>query len=615
MAQMPPVFNSGLELASSVVDSELLNQSWSSIWSLYAEANPLSSSSANFKVFKQPNLTVIAFVTSPIYSPQHLLQQQQEGGPDLVSSESLKQHNFPHLDFLCSPGNPSFSFHKHAVSGFASLFTSLQASATQLLVSKDGETVLESPVLVTGDSLGGSIASLFTLWLLDSLSQLPSKKPSKKLPILCITFGSPLIGDKGVHGGISQRSTWNSYFLHVVSSQDPLPTLLLASSPLLRNAQLRYYYKPFGTFLLTSELGCACVEDPDVVSLLLSHKAVEFEGSNAVSLEGLPVQHYGLMVEHLKIRALCQGSSQLGGEIDDSLHAGIVLLLEAIGITRDQLLQQQSIINLAEKTKQRLLLLMRSKRNAMEPNRKLNEIKIKVVLIGRYKQECSKKGVGYYDSYKNQWSTADIDIARHKKHLTNYWKEMVEEAQKKPQKEGSHVRVSWLYGGTTYRRMVEPLDIADFYRGNGSKRDYKNQGRAKHYILLEKWLQEDNAAKPGSSSMKINKKNRAGNFTEDSCFWANVEEARISCRLLKAATTGEGERRLSESYLLQFEEYVMEMIRNNAVDPEIFLEKSSFMKWWAEFQEIVGKNHSSTLAGFMRNELYRCYGSEHDNIL
>ncbi|CAN0907128.1 Senescence-associated carboxylesterase 101 [Linum grandiflorum] len=615
MAQKPPVFNSGLELASSIVESELLDKSWSSIWSLYAEVNPNDlQQQSYFKVFKQPNLTVIAFVTSPIYSPQHLFQQQQEGGgSDLVSSETLKQHNFPHLHFLCSTGNPSFSFHKHAVSGFASLFTSLQASATQLLVSRDGESVLESPVIVTGHSLGGSIASLFTLWLLDSLSQLPSKKPSKKLPIFCITFGSPLIGDKGVHGGISQRSTWNSYFLHVVSSQDPLPTLFLNSStPLLGNPhQQKYYYKPFGTFLLSSELGCSCVEDPEVVSLLLSHKAIEFEAaSNLVSVQGLPVQHYGLMVEHLKIRALCQGSSQLGLPIEDSLQAGTVLLLEAIGITPDQ---QQKMMNLAEKTKERLLLLMRNKRNAMEPSRKLNEIKIKLVLLGRYKRECRKKGVGYYDSYKNQWTTADIDIARHKKHLTNYWKEIVEEAEKKPQKEGSHVRVSRLYGGTTYRRMVEPLDIADFYRGtNGNKRDYKNQGRSKHYILLEKWLQEDSSA-AADSSMKNNKKNRVADFTEDSCFWANVEEARISCRLLKVPTTDEGEKRVSEGYLLWFEEYVMELIRNNGVDPDIFLGKSSFMKWWAEFQEIVGNNHTSSLAGFMRSGIYRRYGSEQDS--
>ncbi|CAN1153368.1 GPI ethanolamine phosphate transferase 1 [Linum perenne] len=601
------VFNNGLELATSLVDSTLLDLSWSSIWNLYTQVNaqqPQHHSSpfpATFNIFKQPNLTVIAFVTSPIYSPQ------QQGCSDLVSSADLTQQNFSHLDFLCSKGNPSFSIHSSALVAFASLFNTLQSSLNQFLVSRDGEIVLESPLIVTGHSLGGSIASLFTLWLLDCMSQLPSKKPSKKLP-LCITFGSPLIGDFGLNRGISQRSTWNSCFLHVVSSQDLLPKLLLTSSSVTSPQQ---QYMPFGTFMLCSELGHACVEHPQVVSLLF-RKAMELTTTHLVSSDELPVQHYGSVLQHIKTRALCRGSSQLGFQIVDSLQAGIVLLFEAIGITQNQQ-QNPNIMELGAQLERKERLSMLSRRNAMNPSRKLNDIKIKMAFLEWYKKDCKNKGIGYYDSYKNQRGTADMDIAKHKKYLTNYWKEMVEEAEKKPQKEGSYVRMIWLYAGTAYRRMVEPLDIAEFYRENLVKerrRVYKSEGRSKHYILLEKWQKEDVAGKP-ETDLSSKKRNVDGNFTDDSCFWANVEEARVSCGLLKDLMSSEEERRIAEGYLVWFEGYVMENIRNYGLNPEVFLEQSSFMKWWIEFREIVGNNHhGNSLAEFMSKRMYRKYGSE-----
>ncbi|CAN1726033.1 GPI ethanolamine phosphate transferase 1 [Linum perenne] len=601
------IFNNGLELATSLVDSTLLDLSWSSIWNLYTQVNaqqPQHHSSpfpATFNIFKQPNLTVIAFVTSPIYSPQ------QQGCSDLVSSADLTQQNFSHLDFLCSKGNPSFSIHSSALVAFASLFNTLQSSLNQFLVSRDGEIVLESPLIVTGHSLGGSIASLFTLWLLDCMSQLPSKKPSKKLP-LCITFGSPLIGDFGLNRGISQRSTWNSCFLHVVSSQDLLPKLLLTSSSVTSPQQ---QYMPFGTFMLCSELGHACVEHPQVVSLLF-RKAMELTTTHLVSSDELPVQHYGSVLQHIKTRALCRGSSQLGFQIVDSLQAGIVLLFEAIGITQNQQ-QNPNIMELGAQLERKERLSMLSRRNAMNPSRKLNDIKIKMAFLEWYKKDCKNKGIGYYDSYKNQRGTADMDIAKHKKYLTNYWKEMVEEAEKKPQKEGSYVRMIWLYAGTAYRRMVEPLDIAEFYRENLVKerrRVYKSEGRSKHYILLEKWQKEDVAGKP-ETDLSSKKRNVDGNFTDDSCFWANVEEARVSCGLLKDLMSSEEERRIAEGYLVWFEGYVMENIRNYGLNPEVFLEQSSFMKWWIEFREIVGNNHhGNSLAEFMSKRMYRKYGSE-----
>ena len=56
---------------------------------------------------------------------------------------------------------------------------------------------------------------------------------------------------------------------------------------------------------------------------------------------------------------------------------------------------------------------------------------------------------------------------------------------------------------------------------------------------------------------------------------------------------------------------VMEQIDNYAVSPEIFLEKSSFMKWWGLYEGYIdtrSNSHSSPLISFMKNRSYRQYG-------
>ena len=77
------------------------------------------------------------------------------------------------------------------------------------------------PLIITGNSLGGSVATLFTLSLLDKFKISTTKRP------LCITFGSPLIGDEGLQEAISNYPAWNSCFLHVVSDHDPIPRVLI----------------------------------------------------------------------------------------------------------------------------------------------------------------------------------------------------------------------------------------------------------------------------------------------------------------------------------------------------------------------------------------------------
>lgn len=85
--------------------------------------------------------------------------------------------------------------------------------------------------------------------------------------------------------------------------------------------------------------------------------------------------------------------------------------------------------------------------------------------------------------YKSRGSSQkDIEVF-YKKYLNNHWEKMVAEAKRKPQTEEAAFMTQSLHGGTNYHRMVEPLDIAEYY--NKGLRGYKTKGRYKHFIRLE----------------------------------------------------------------------------------------------------------------------------------
>jgi hypothetical protein len=231
-------------------------------------------------------------------------------------------------------------------------------------------------------------------------------------------------------------------------------------------------------------------------------------------------------------------------------------------------------------------------------SKKLNSMKIDMAQLEWYKKNSKNQNIGYYDSSKKMYSTTDQDVLNFQKNLTIYWKEMVEESLVKPQKEGASLRTRWLYGGTTYRRMVEPLDIAQYYLNGG--KDYVTSARSSHYKQLEDWLEEEATTKT-SGSQNVTRDNVGSILTLDSCFWAHVEEALISCKQLKDVKSNIIEKEEATRKLVEFENYVYGLLMEYAVSPEIFLSESSYMAWWNQYKEIKGSLYSSKFTYFMSN--------------
>nr|GEV30322.1 senescence-associated carboxylesterase 101-like [Tanacetum cinerariifolium] len=345
--------------------------------------------------------------------------------------------------------------------------------------------------------------------------------------------------------------------------------------------------------------GFTCFEDDDAILEVLDATA-------SSSAENLQMQDYGNILMLLKEKVMCRGVSDMGEFRFNSLTAGIKLQLMEIDLVDTSVL--------IEKIELKQAKMIKKRNNKYEPARKLNDMKRNMLNDMKRNMVCleiymmtRRPTMGYYDSYKNAKGTEDIkvqqDIMKLGLYLNQYWRDFVKEKDEMPQEEGANLRKRWLYSGTNCRRIVEPLCIAEYYK-NG-KKNYIAE-RPDHFKLLEKWLIEDKKdLKPTPRT------NTAASLTEDSCFWAHVEEALISLKDLRNKESNNNPAD-TDKELEQFEAYLMRAINNYSVSSDIFLEESSLMKWWSDYKTYKGASYTSQFAEYMNNGSYKLYqfGSE-----
>ncbi|KAJ0799951.1 putative carboxylesterase [Helianthus annuus] len=465
---------------------------------------------------------ILAFNCSPEYTSRFL-----RGEFNFISSEKL-----PLIDFISTKVNSSFLINEAAVE----LFQHIGADLKEL-----ENKHINTSLIITGSGLGGYIAILSTLRLHDAIDVEEANGSKKTKRPICITFGSPFIGDINLQRAIEERLQLKLSYLNVVAKEDPVASFFSSNTP----------YKPLGTSLFCTESGGhAAFEDQDLI------------------LQAL---------DAMKLR-----------------NAGITFQLKEVGVLDDVTSDE-----IGRMEKKRIEMIRRKNvRQAYDPSKKLNDMKISLTYMEWY-MKGARMNVDYYDMYRYPKTFHEINqqqiVMRHQHRLNHYWKKTVEENYRMPQIEGAKLRNRWISGATNYRRIVEPLDIALYYdRGN---QNYIKH-RPNHYKLLEKWLVEDK--KNSKSSEEI--RHKAASLTEDSCFWAYVEEALISLRDLVNEGLFDTEQKLEE-----FEAYVMRLIENYSVSPDIFLEGSSFMKWWNEYKAEKGTAYASELAQYMNTESYKSY--------
>nr|XP_043617681.1 senescence-associated carboxylesterase 101-like [Erigeron canadensis]XP_043617682.1 senescence-associated carboxylesterase 101-like [Erigeron canadensis] len=549
------MFSSELENGNFLGSIDLLENAYNVLLKTSPLAYKLDTSNSRFQV--------LAFN----YSLDDITRFHH-GEFDVVSSENVKL-----VEFISTKVNPKFCINKAAVDLFGHHLS--------MGVDQENE-LIKKRLVVTGQSVGGYVAILFTLWLHHIIDKNESNGSFESKRPICITFGSPLVGDEALQQAIFERPKWKSSFLNVVAKTDVVPCLFTSSG----------VYKPFGTYLFCTQVGGhTSFEDDDSILAILEDMA------SSLSTENFQAHDYKSDLVLIKEKVLYRGVSDIGEFGLNSLKAGITLQLMEVGLVDTQSNNRNILI---EKIEAKQVRIIHKRRNVYEPSRKLNDMKISMVQMEIYKMS-SRPTMGYYDSYKNPRSKDEIErqqnILKHQRKLYQYWKKLVEETERMPQEAGAVLRKRWLYGGITYTRLAEPLDIAEYYK-KGNVNYLEN--RSNHYTLLEKWSTKDK-----EDLSPTPRTNKAASLTEDSCFWAHVEEALISMRKLKNGSSISIE--VDVKKLEGFEAYVLSRIRNYSVSSDIFLEESSLMKWWSEYKEYKGPSYASQFALYMNNREYRSY--------
>lgn len=501
--------------------------------------------------------------------------------------------------------------------GFLRLFFSIHAS-TDFQTQMQELTKKSKSIVITGHSIGGTTASLATLWLLSFLQSI-----SSPLSVLCITFGSPLLGNESLSRAIL-RERWDGNFCHVVAKYDIMPRLfftplyhlsqlpfllkywhLSLTSPDYRRQALQLHdaakaeiYKfvltylehilkgeegmatsrifwPFGSYFFCSEEGAICIDSAGSVIKMMYLMLTT--GSPSCSIEDH--LRYGDYAGRVSFQFLSQRSFMHGDLPESCYEAGIALALQSSGIAI-----QEPVAKLAKDC------LKIARRMGRTPNLNLANLAIKLSKITPYRAEIewykaccdeSDDQMGYYDSFKLRGtSIRDSKVNMNRIKLGSFWDSVINMLENNHLPHDFHRRGKWVNASQFYKLLVEPLDIADYYR-NGMHRirgHYIQHGRERRYKIFDRWWKERRVTEEEN-----NNRSKLASLTQDSCFWARVEEAKD---WLDKIRSDRGMVAWPWKNVDDFERYATKLVESKQVSKDVLAKNSSYILWVEELKEL-----------------------------
>ncbi|KAJ4973040.1 hypothetical protein NE237_006214 [Protea cynaroides] len=502
----------------------------------------------------------------------------------------------------------------------------------------------ERKIVFTGYSSGGPIAIFATILFLQQ----------NRIPASCVTFGSPLVGNM-IFGHALRRENWAQYFVHFVMRYDIIPRLLLASrssireelqtflpcfdrnkleskarSPeasysfcdIMRNAlSVASYtacsfmgctnsllqiitsfidlspYRPFGTYVFcTGEGRMFTLKNPDAILQLLSN-SLPLDNSKTVADVACRSfkEHLGYETEFkdnlgkedmVDLELLDLQLPLYSGGARSNEMKSIETAVKELGLNTRAMLCL-SAAKESEKKKQR-------NQERIDDNRKKIEDAMKK--LEDYRDKCEMTKIGYYDAFKLQAEQEDYHAYLTRLELAGIWDEIIELLKRYELPDEFQCRDDWVELGTRFRRLMEPIDIANYYRlardkGAGAyiKPEGGRQSRPKRYSCTQRWL-EYAEGKP------------VGYFSE-SCFWAEVEDLRICLRTNNQKENRDAAFEKVKDRVLKLEKNVLQWVRDKRLRGDVFFKKSTFMEWkpagyldscfWFEVEDLRIRVHTS----------------------
>lgn len=200
-------------------------------------------------------------------------------------------------------------------------------------------------------------------------------------------------------------------------------------------------------------------------------------------------------------------------------------------------------------------------RNEEKIKAKKKDIEKEINDLQAYKTRCEARQINYYDAFKIQKGDEDFKANVNRLKLAGMWDEVIEMVKRDELPDGFESCEEWVESGTKYRRLVEPLDIANYYRHlkNQDTGPYVVEGRPKRYKYAQKWREYALALPQGSS--------------KESCFWAYIEELSI-----KTSEPG-GFEKVKED-VLHLERDIDKWVSDEVLGEDVFLEESMLVRWW-----------------------------------
>uniref|UniRef100_A0A5B7B1P6 Putative lipase-like PAD4 n=1 Tax=Davidia involucrata TaxID=16924 RepID=A0A5B7B1P6_DAVIN len=544
---------------------------------------------------------------------------------------------FPALD-RHSEGEEPVMVHAGLLHLFLSVFNTPNFENQMFEASKKSKSIV-----FTGHSIGGTIASLSALWLLCNHQSIPTEP----LSVLCITFGSPLLGNESLSRAIVQER-WGGNFWHVVAKNDIVPRLLLApqapitpqllhylfqfwhlsmTSPYLRelaaadlpenvksdlfhfvlsyvgemakpkpgggegSAAARSLFWPFGNYMFCTDEGAVCVDNAMAV-LKLQHLMFAMGSASSSIEDHLKYEHYVGKVSQQVLLQIRRGHIQIQGDElpESSYEAGIALALQSSGISSSH----EPISGPAKDC------LKMAKRMGRTPN--LNSANLAIGLskitplraqIEWYKALCDEcdDQMGYYDTFKLRGaSRRDSKVNMNRIKLAQFWNDLIQMLESNQLPHDFHKREKWVNASQFYKLLVEPLDIAEYYRSgvHRTKGHYFKHGRERRYEIFDRWWRDRSGVsdlEEEDNNNNNNKRSKFASLTQDSCFWAKVEEAREWVDNVRSESDATKLHLLWES-IGMFEQYARRMVERKEVSRDVMAKNSSYSMWVQEWSEL-----------------------------
>ncbi|XP_047978030.1 protein EDS1B-like [Salvia hispanica] len=478
-------------------------------------------------------------------------------------------------------------------------------------------------VVFAGHSSGGATAILAAIWCFEKYIR---SNHSQTMP-LCVTFGSPLPGNH-VFCHALKRENWSRCFFHFVMRHDVVPRINLAPlsniQPWLHavleslNPRSQFHlqdssaasgfllsvmknvlsvashaacnlkgctsllletvasivelspYRPFGTFVFCPGNGkLVVVDNPDAVLQMLFF-CLQFspEEENTEFLHKMMRDHFlyeSELEESLNMQDVIYLDSLVNIPLDAQATTSYSAALNDLGLTAQARLCLRAAGEMERQKTENQRRIDSNKDIIREALKKIHE----------YKTSCEIKKIGYYDTFKIQKDITDFNANVKRQELSGIWDEIVEMIKRYELPDGFEGRKEWIELGTLFRRLMEPLDIANYYRHllNEDTGPYMVKARPKRYKFTQKWLEHAERMVAGGSS--------------ETTFWAEVEELRA-----KPYDQVRGE-------VLRLEQDLYAWVSNGWMGTDVFLEGSSFSKWWKTLP--LEHRSGSCIAAFIKH--------------